>query len=244
MLAPGTPQSAAAISVRYTEGLVHGFLVLRTLQGEALAHGDLTQIADGNVVRSRIVFRFRNGSLYDETTVYSERRRFRLVSDHVMQSGPSFPHPEDISIDARSGHVKVVHYTEDNSKPEVESERMRLPVDLANGLIFTLVKNIPRNSSETKVSMIVTTPKPRLAKLVFSDQGEDRIVIGGERREVMHYMIRIEIGGVTGVVAPLVGKEPPPINVWVLGGEAPAVIKSEGPLYTGGPVWQIELESP
>ena len=30
----------------------------------------------------------------------------------------------------------------------------------------------------------------------------------------------------------------------ILGGEAPAFVKSEQSLYTGGPVWRIELVSP
>jgi hypothetical protein len=41
---PGA-MSAEPVAVRHTEGLVHGFLVLRTLAGETLADGDLTQIA-------------------------------------------------------------------------------------------------------------------------------------------------------------------------------------------------------
>jgi len=50
--------------------------------------------------------------------------------------------------------------------------------------------------------------------------------------------------GVAGVVAPIVRKQPPDIHVWILGGEAPAFVKSEGPLYLGGPIWRIELVSP
>lgn len=92
--------------------------------------------------------------------------------------------------------------------------------------------------------MIVTTPKPRLVTLVFSPRPEDALSIGGEKRQVAHFVVEIELGGVKGLVAPLVGKEPPPVHVWVLDGEAPAFIRSEGPLYPGGPVWQIDLESP
>ena len=51
-------------------------------------------------------------------------------------------------------------------------------------------------------------------------------------------------GGVAGVVAPLVGKQPPDSHVWVLEGEAPAFVKSEGPLAMGGDSWRIELVSP
>jgi hypothetical protein len=45
-------------------------------------------------------------------------------------------------------------------------------------------------------------------------------------------------------VAPLIGKQPPDSHVWILEGEAPAFVKSEQPLYNGGPVWRIELVSP
>ena len=42
---------------------------------------------------ARLVFRFKDGSLSDETAVYSQRGRFRLLTDHVVQKGPSFSKP-------------------------------------------------------------------------------------------------------------------------------------------------------
>lgn len=59
-----------------------------------------------------------------------------------------------------------------------------------------------------------------------------------------HYVLKIEIGGVAGVIAPLVGKQPPDVHVWVQGGTAPAFVKMQGPLYSGGPIWQVQLASP
>lgn len=38
---------AEPVAVRYTEGLVHGFLALRTLDGRTIADGDLSQVAKG-----------------------------------------------------------------------------------------------------------------------------------------------------------------------------------------------------
>jgi hypothetical protein len=60
----------------------------------------------------------------------------------------------------------------------------------------------------------------------------------------MVYVVRVEIGGIAGLLAHLTGKQPPDTRVWVLGGEAPAFVKSEGPLYAGGPIWRIELATP
>ena len=48
--------SAAPVSVRFVEGVTHGFLVLRTVNGELIASGDLLQGQRGGQVQSRMVF--------------------------------------------------------------------------------------------------------------------------------------------------------------------------------------------
>jgi hypothetical protein len=121
---------------------------------------------------------------------------------------------------------------------------MALPNDLANGLIFTLLKNVRAGDAAINWSMLAATPKPRLVKLAITPQGEDTFLIGDMKRTATHYVLKIKIGGVAGAVAPLVGKQPPDIHVWILGGEAPAFVKSEGPLFEDGPIWRIEMTSP
>jgi hypothetical protein len=233
---------AEPVTVRYAEGLVHGFLSLRTLDGTLVANGDLIQVARGDRVTARLVFRFKDGSLSDETAVFSQRGRFRLLSNHLVQKGPSFPKPLDASIDSASGQV-TVRYADDG-KQKVEAEHLELPPDLANGMILTLLKNVQSNAPPATLSMVAFTPKPRLVKLALSVAGEERFVTGGPTRKATHYVVKIEIGGLTGLIAPLVGKQPPDSHVWVLGGEAPAFVKSEAPMFLGGPVWRIELVSP
>lgn len=92
--------------------------------------------------------------------------------------------------------------------------------------------------------MLVATPKPRLVKLEISPIGEDSFLIGGSPAKAMRYAIKIDIGGISGAIAPIIGKQPPDIHVWMIGGKAPGFLKSEGPLYEGGPIWRIELASP
>ena len=120
---------------------MHGFLALRTLEGVALADGDLVQTARGERVTARLVFRFKDGSIHDETAVFSQRQVFRLISDHLVQKGPTFPQPLDMTIDAVKGDV-VVRYTDDHGEQKTESEHLDVPPDLANGLILTLLKNV------------------------------------------------------------------------------------------------------
>jgi hypothetical protein len=120
LLWPRVP-SGQAVAVRHTEGLVHGFLILRALDGTPLADGDLIQTSRGDRVTSRLVFHFKDGSINDETAVYSQRQRFRLITDHLVQRGPAFPQPLDMSIDGSSGRV-TVRYMDDGK------EKVRLNV--------------------------------------------------------------------------------------------------------------------
>jgi hypothetical protein len=233
---------AAQVQVRYREGLVHGFLVLSSLDGEPLADGDLIQLAVGDRVTSHLVFRFKDGSLHDETVVFSQSHAFRLLQDHLVQKGPAFPHPIDFAIDATTSQV-TVRYTEDG-KQKVTTDHLKLAPDVANGLVLTLLKNIRSGATGTKVSMVAAAPKPRVVTLAITSKGEEGFSLGRSSRKATHHVIKVEIGGLTGVVAPLVGKEPPDTHVWILEGEAPVVVKSEGPLYVDGPIWRIELASP
>ena len=54
----------------------------------------------------------------------------------------------------------------------------------------------------------------------------------------------MKIGGITGLLAHVMGKQPPDTQIWVLGGDAPAFVKLEGQFYDGGPIWRVELATP
>jgi len=125
---------AEPIAVRNVEGSLQGFLVLRTTDGKTIASGNLTQTVQGNRVALHLVFRFRDGSLYDEMATFTQEGSFRLINDHLIQKGPKFPKPLDVQIDTASGTV-TVHY-QDKGQDKVETEQMDLPDDLANGVIF------------------------------------------------------------------------------------------------------------
>jgi hypothetical protein len=235
--------SAEPVPARHVEGTVHGFLAVRSKEGRVVGVGDHFQVVHGNRGTSRLLFRFKDGSVDDETTVFSQRGNLQLISDHHVQKGPFFPQPMDLSIDVPSGQV-TVHSTGKNGKEEVKSEHLDLPSDLVNGLILSIMKNIRPDVPETKVSMVVATPEPRLVKVAISPDGEEPFSLVGSHRKATRFRLKIELGGVAGVVAPLIGKAPPEIQIWIIGGQAPAFVREEGPLYQGGPVLTIQLASP
>jgi hypothetical protein len=168
---------------------------------------------------------FKDGSVYDDATTFSQRGAFRLLSDHLVQRGPSFKQPMEVSVETSSGQI-AVRYKDQDGREKILKERRDLPSDVANGLLFTLVKHIQPNVPQTTVSILATTPKPRLVKLEILPEGHRAIASGNTKHETI-LVVKVRIGGVAGLFAPLLGKQPPDTHVWVLTGDAPAVVKLE-----------------
>lgn len=232
---------ADPISVRHPKGLLRGFLALRSVDGDLLATGELRQVAKGTRVTTELRFQFKDGSVHEETTVFSQHRVFRLLTFRLLQKGPAFKRPMNVSLNNTTGKI-TVRYTDDGKEKTIE-ETLKLPSDVANGLVVTLLHDIDPAAPAT-VSMVASTPKPRLVKLAISSAGEDTFAIAGATHKATRYVVKVEIGGLSGAIAPIVGKQPPDTHIWMVRGSAPGFVKSEGPLYEGGPVWRIELASP
>jgi hypothetical protein len=233
---------ADVMTVRYLEGVSRGFLIVKSGDGERIADGDVEQFAKGDRVTSHLIFRFKDGSIDEGTTVFSQRGTFRLLTDHALQKGPAFKADMESSIDTTTGNV-TIHYTE-GGKEKIVNERMKLPPDISNGMLFTLIKNIHPGVSKTTLSYLAVGPKPRIVKLEITSGGEELFVTGGSSHKAIHYVMKVDIGGTAGLIAPLIGKQPHDTQLWVLDGHAPTFVGSEGPLYADGPVWRIDLVSP
>jgi hypothetical protein len=233
--------SGAPLPVRHTRGFIHGFVVLKDADDQILASGDVIQTPAANRLTGIMTLRFKDGSLYQETTVFSQRRFFRLLAYKLVRKGPSFKRDETLSFDTGTGNVSI-QYADKDGKAKNISDRLSLPPDLANGMIPTQMGDID-SKAETTLSMLVSTPKPRVVKLIISASDEDSYSIAGMSAKATHYIVKIDIGGIAGVAAKMVGKQPPPVDVWVTK-DAPTFLRSDGPLYEDGPIWRIELASP
>jgi len=235
-------RAADQVPVRQKEGLTHGFLSLRSQDDKKLAEGESTETTQGDIVTNHLVFRFRDGSIYEETSEFSQKTRFRLLKDHLVQKGPSFKQPLETWIDTGTGQVVVRYRTKDGKDHELK-QKLTLPPDLANGILFTVVKDISPQAPLTTLSYLVATPQPRIVKIEIFPEAKKRLA-ASSNDEAEVYRLKFKIGGVPGMIAHLAHKEPPDMHVWVLQGDAPTFIKSEGPLYEGGPIWRIEVVSP
>lgn len=227
--------SAAPVPVRYPEGITRGFPVLRSTSGEKLAQGELMQVAQGDVVRSRLIFRFRDGSLYDESVVFSQREVFTLMSYRLVQRGPSFPETIEATLDRESERYEVRYKSDENSPEEVLSGRFSLPADAYNGMLSLLMKNMPTGRTEI-VHIVAFTPKPHAVKMQLAPVSSEPVLVGDSPSRATRYQVRPQLG----LFASLLVTDLPDIHCWILEGEAPGFLRFEGPLYFMGPIWRIE----
>jgi hypothetical protein len=242
MLLGPRPLPAAAVPVRFVEGATHGFLVLRTVDGALIASGDLLQVGRSGGVESRTVFHFKDGSLFEETVVFTQQHVFTMQSYRLVQRGPTFAEDTEISLE-RTGKYRVKTKARKDGREEVLDGTLELPPDVYNGLVLTVAKNLPKGASET-VHIVAFTPMPRLIQLELTPKGEHKVLIGELAKTAIQYVFKPHLGVWLSLFTTLLGRVPPDYHAWIITDEVPAFARFEGPLYTTGPVWRIELASP
>jgi hypothetical protein len=243
VLLPPRAAVAAPVPVRHVEGVTHGFLMLRTVNGALVASGDLLQNAKGGVIESRMMFRFKDGSIFDETVVFTQERVFTLQSYRLVQRGPVFTEDTEISLERVSGKYRVKSKAHDDGREKVLDGMLVLPSDVYNGMVLMIAKNLPKGASET-IHIIAFTPAPRLIELEVTPVGEHKVLVGELAKTAIHYLFKPRLGSWLKLFATLLGRVPPDYHAWIVADEVPAFVRFEGPLYATGPVWRIEVASP
>jgi hypothetical protein len=237
------PAEAATVPVRFQEGSIHGFLVLRNAADSVLAHGDLLQTAEGMSIQSRMVFRFTDGSHFEERVHFTQSGVFQMQSYNLEMRGATFPHDQKISMQRETGEYRVETTPRGGEGAEVHEGTMELPTDVYNGMIITVAKNLT-SQSLTRVHYVAFMPEPRLIELDLAVGASATVMLGTESRSAAHFAIKPQLGGLTQFFAKLLGKLPPDNHVWIMTGDVPAFVKSVGALYMDGPEWRIELAVP
>jgi hypothetical protein len=237
-LAFSSPVDAAPVAVRYVEGTSHGFVVLRSDRGAVLANGQYIQTVRGERLESRLFFHFADGSLYDETVTFTQHSVFRLVAYRLTQKGPAFGEASsEVAFDRDSGRYRAA------SGDKSAEGTVDIPEDVHNGMTGMLIRNLPAGGRATGY-LLAFIPKPQLVRSEIAPEAEERFSVGEATFTAARYLIKLDIPGVKGAIANLIGKNPPDIRYWVSGGAVPAFLKFEGAMYLKGPVWTIEQATP
>lgn len=240
LMASAVQEREGTVKVRYVEGTLHGFLKLRNSSGEAIADGELLQVPRRGGLDSRMVFRFRDKSYFEERVLFSQRGVFRMESYSLIQRGASFDDDIEVSLD-RSGKYDVKSVARDGEK-KGWSGTMDLPADTYNGMVVVLLKNLAAGDTQ-RVHLVAFTPKPRLVSLEMAPAGTGNVKVGAHGESTVHYTLKVKLGAVIGFLARLTGKKPPDSHAWIVTEGAPGFVRFEGPMYTG-PVWRLELATP
>src|SRR5205807_3499245 len=143
------------------------------------------------LVMDDLQFRFKDGSFYQEITKFTQRGEFRLLSDQVVQKGPSFKQESESWIDATKGKITV--RSVEKGKEKITTKHLDLPTDVSNGLLFTLVKNVDPAAPETTVSMVAASTHPRIVKLNILPEQEKTIQVGIITHKAQHYVVKVTI---------------------------------------------------
>jgi hypothetical protein len=237
---------AAPVAVRFPEGVTHGFLIVRSLTGETIGQGEMTQVVkEGDLVESQLVFRFKDGSLHDEKVAFSQQRVFTLISYRLIQRGPSFPDQLDVSIDRGTAQYTVRSQAGAQGKEELLSGQVDLPKDVYNGMLITVSKNLQKGVDET-VSVLAFTPAPHIVNVQLRAIDEQSVHIGDLSSKVTQYVFTPQIGMIRELFGKATGKLPAEFhyNCWILVDAAPSFVQFEGRLQLMGPIVRIGLMSP
>jgi hypothetical protein len=233
-----TPAEATPIEARFPEDESHRSLLVRSLAGETIGHGEMTQvITDGDLVENRLVFRFKDGSWHDEKVIFSQLGVFRLMSYRLIQRGPWFPEQLDVSIDRGTGEYTVRSKTRAQEQDDVWAGQTDLPTDVYNGMLITVSKNL-QGGNET-VSILAFTPSPQVIKvqlLAIDTESGDR------PGKATQYVFKPQIGMVQGLLGKAAGRLPAHFqyDCWIMVNKTPSFVKFEGPLQLMGPTVRIE----
>jgi len=235
--------TAAPVAVRLTEADARGFLIVRdTGSGKVVAKGEFIQVARGDTLESRLTFRFVDGSLSDETVVFSQRSVFRLLSYRLIQRGSSFPESLEVSV-TRDPPFYSARTRSREGKEASRQGALDVPAELANGMLGLFLRNLPPGRSES-VQIVAFTPEPRFLDVLLGPATEVPVLTGGIQRPANLFVLKPKLRGIARLVAPLIGKEPPTLRYWILGGDVPAFLRFEGPMFMNGPPWRVDLTGP
>jgi hypothetical protein len=231
------------VPVRFVEGVSHGFLTLRTADAAQIATGDLLQFVRRGEVESRMVFIFKDGSVLDETVVFTQQRVFAMKTYRLLQKGPAFAEDTEISLERASGKYRVKTTARKDGRVDLLEGVIEMPADTYNGMVLTVTKNLAKGAAET-IHVIAFTPAARLVPVELAPAGEQKITVGTLTKNATRYVFKAKPGPWISVLASVLGRMPPDSHAWILTEDVPAFVKFEGPLHPAGAPWRIELTSP
>ena len=227
--------SAAPVPVRFVEGVTHGFLVLRDVNGALLASGNLLQVQRGVQVESRMVFRFKDGSLYDETVVFIQERVFTMQSYRLVQRGPAFAEDTEISLERATGKYRVSTKAHKDGDEQVLNGTLDLPPERLQWNGHHGRKESPQRCQRNRPHRRIHAHSPPHPTGVYTG---GRAKGANWRTGENCNPLRVETPArdLAQGLRHSAKTRAAGFHAWIISDELPAFVRFEGPLVTTGPV--------
>jgi hypothetical protein len=190
-----------------------------------------------------MVFRFKDGSVFDERATFTEQGVYALKSYRLTEKGPAFEVDTEISMTIATGAYSVSTKDHKGGEEKVIKGTLDLPADVYNGMILTVVKDLAKGAGEV-IHFVAFTPDPKIIELELTPTGEQDATVGELKKSATHYLLKPRLGMWLKFFAIILGRVPPDLHAWIITDEVPAFVGFEGTLTTPGPVWRIETVSP
>ena len=125
---------------------------------------------------------------------------------------------------------------------KTETTHLDLPPDLSNGMIASSLLNVHPDAPAFKLGLVAPYGKGRLIQLGISPAEQQSFsCVTGFHCQANVFRIKPELGGVAGMVAPMIGKQPSDLFVWVPRRRCPRRRPRGRPALRRRPVVSIEL---
>jgi hypothetical protein len=231
---------AWSVPLRWPEGTLRGFPVVRDASGQQIADGTLTQwIEDGNLHVSA-TYAFKDGRVVEEQTVLAQHPEVaQLRWSWEERKGTEVE--RSYSIDFTTGHA-VAHKRGEDVREDHLDDAKQLGRAFAGVGFMYAVKNLARDlekGGEVELTAVAFTPKPRTVKVSIRRDQEEPLTMGGRTLAAERFVIHPEIP--LAFIAKLFVKAPDQY-LWFYKPSPPAFLRADIPLAEpSDPIIRIEL---
>src|SRR4051812_30890900 len=231
---------AWAIPLRWPEGTLRGFPVVRDASGQQIAEGTLTQwIEDGNL-HVTATYDFKDGRVVEEQTVLSQHPELaQLRWSWEERKGSEVQ--RSYSIDFTTGNAVVHKRGEDVREDHLDDAKKSGRAFAGVGFMYA-VKNLAADlekGAEVELTAVAFTPGPRTVKVSIRRDQEGPLTMGGRKLAAERFVVHPEIP--LAFIAKLFVKAPDQY-LWFYQPAPPAFLRADIPLAEpSDPIMRIEL---
>jgi hypothetical protein len=231
---------AHAVPLRWPEGTLRGFPVVRDASGRQIATGTLTQWIEDGKLHVTATYDFEDGRVVEEQTVLQQHPELaQLRWSWEERKGTEVE--RSYSIDFTTGHA-VVHKRGEDDRDDTLDDARKLGHAFAGVGFMYAVKNLApdlEKGGEIELTAVAFTPKPRTVTVSVRRDQEGSLVMGGRTLAAERFVVHPQIP--LAFIANLCVKAPDQY-LWFYRPSPPAFLRADIPLAEpSDPIIRIEV---